>query len=130
MAGIQAFNEVYPVNVSCFLTNAMGTTPQAFNSAIYTKFRLDAIVASSSDTVDRVLVLELYDGLFYYPLGSVNVPAGAGQGTVPVVDVIAALPTNVQKSVVQADSYFLQARVTVAVTAAKQLNVIGIGGSL
>lgn len=128
--GILPFSELQPIVITTFLVPASATTPQSFNSATYNQFRLDAIVASSTDSVDRKLALYIFDGLFSMLLGVVNVPAGAGNGTIPVVDVIAGLPAGIQGFIVQAVSTYLQVGVLSTITAAKQINVVGVGAAI
>lgn len=92
------------------------------------------LTASTDDTSDVIVVINIDDGVVSVPLGEVTVPAGAGtDGTVPSKNL---LDSTKMPGAFQADGSVLlgpSAKLTVnpkaAVTAAKTLYVTAAGGS-
>lgn len=68
--------------------NANGTTVYTFFTPVATGTAVRGIVATSTDTVDRVLNLYYWTGTFDLLVGSCNIPAGAGSNGIDSVDVM------------------------------------------
>jgi len=92
--------------------------------------RYDAIVAVNTDTVD----LDLYVGLTdetptSQVLGTVTVTAGAGWGTGPAVDVLAALLPAAVQYIALKPGWRLYFGIVSAPASGKFLNVLAMGGN-
>ncbi len=95
--GIQQFDEAVPVFASAAPPNgAAGGTLATFDLPSAGNVRLDNILAYSLQNIGYTLTLWYTpSGGSAIPLGTVNVPAGAGSGGSAATDVLAALfPTN------------------------------------
>lgn len=91
MSGLGQFNETRAYSNGVQITSS--ATPGAavnFGSTPNGDFRVDSIVITSTDIVDRAVQIQFGNGNQAI-LGYVNVPAGAGQGSVPAVDYLTAL---------------------------------------
>ena len=75
--------------------------------------------AVSTDTVDQVLSLWLYDGTNSILLKSVTIPAGAGTGAVPAVDLLGALSNQTPPSFYLAPTFRIQASLAAAPSTGK-----------
>jgi hypothetical protein len=125
--GIQQFDEVQAILHEQKLITSSGTSKQnvAINStnAEY----IESWWACSDDTVDHLVQLWYSTTL----IGIVTVPAGAGQGTVPAVNLMntvnAALGAPVIKLMAQKA---IAVQLLVAMTAAKSMWVGAAGGIL
>lgn len=91
--------------------------------------RFDALLFSSTDTVDRTIALEVVQAAVATSIGQVVIPAGSGTGAIPPVDLIAALPLTGQAGLVLGPADSLRFSTLVATTAAKQISVVGLGGT-
>ena len=110
------------------IDNAQGTgNLNIYRAAI--PGRIDSLILASDDTVDHVLQLwAVQSGTPTALLGSVSVPAGSGtDGVLPSVDAIPLVFPTVLTFYFD-NTYQLGVRVTVAVTAGKNLWVAAIGG--
>jgi hypothetical protein len=86
------FNETRPIVQQIILDLAIADGAESILDWGSDNFRIDAMVATSTEPIDHVLTVILHSSVDT-PLGSVNVPAGAGHGAVPAVDVLGGLPT-------------------------------------
>jgi hypothetical protein len=87
-------------------------------------------VATSTDVASRNVAISyvLQDGTPVGFLTEVPVPAGAGHGIVPAVDLMAALPKSASGLVLCPRLVVLGIAVVVALTAAAQIDTIAIYG--
>jgi type IV secretory pathway VirB6-like protein len=91
-----------------------------------------AINASSTDTAARNLALYINNGVADFLVGAVNIPITAGDtGAIASVDVLASalipslpLDQNGKRQLLLQAGYSLKVGVLVAVTAAKQIDVV------
>jgi hypothetical protein len=124
----QVFDEHTLVNYLTRIANAQGTTPVAVATAPQPGLRIDAIIAGNDDSIDHVVEFGIDNGAQAHYLGSVVVPAGAGQGGVPAVDVLAALQVGTLGAVLVAPDIEVVARVPVAMQGASYLYLTTVGG--
>lgn len=92
---LQQFDERV-VNVTNFWFDDTATPllPGSMGLAIGPDQRFDVIMAANNDTINHIVGFTFVANLTRGVIGSVTVPAGAGYGAVPPVDVLAAmLPT-------------------------------------
>ena len=130
MPGPGQFNEVYAQeNSQTFLAADAVAAKIVFDPAPYMG-RVDAIVATSTDVVDHYLTLSYNNVTATGSLGTVKVPAGAGYGAVPAVDVIAGLPASIQTNLTFGLGSILYGFLDTAVTAAFEVDVTAVGGTL
>jgi hypothetical protein len=90
---LQQFSESYPIQFARTLDST--AVPGAYVNITPSRplvYRLDAMLASNSDSIDHTLLLALSDeGSGITPVGDVLIPAGSGHGALPAVDVLARL---------------------------------------
>lgn len=128
--GAQVFNENQPFAAGIQLANANGTTPQAYVSGPSVPLRWDHLLVTNTDTVDHEVQLIMDDFVSDEVICAATVPAGAGSGATPAVDLIAeALPSTID-GLIQPVTATFKVAVVVVITAGKHLNFWGQGGYL
>lgn len=129
------FDEKNSLGQVVSIANAQGTTwGNLLQSNLSAAVRLDALYIMNTDTIDHVVTIGLCNAssgsTSSQPLFSVNVPAGAGDGTVAIVEAITAglgaAATGLHTWPIQ---YFTW-KVDVAVTAGKGIFGTVQGGEL
>lgn len=90
--------------------------------------RIDVLQAVNTDTVAHELSIWLDNAPTAHGIGSVTLPAGAGTGAIPAVDVFAALlPASFHYLYIQSGGAFY-ASVAEAISSGKNVYVWGLGG--
>ena len=123
------------INDPIAFTNATGTTAVTCVTAGTNGTRIDAIGATSTDTVARYFNVLLYNGSTTWIIGEVNIPASAGQSSgavlpVSVLNSVVAPWIDSTGSIYLASGYQLQfALKTSAVTSGDQINFFAFGGN-
>lgn len=117
------------------IVNGDGTGNKALVTPVAAGTRLQNLIITSDDTVDRMVQIVKTIGGVDYILGEITIPDGSGtNGVDAAVDafagaLIAGLQTDgVSKWIDVANGTTLNVRVKVAVTAAKSVYVTGEGG--
>lgn len=117
------------------LVAADGTANKSVAVPVADGTRIKALMATSDDTVARVLQLVKTVAAVDYIIGEVNVPIGAGtDGSTPAVNLLNAtnmpgLQTDgISRWIDVANGTTFNIRTKVAVTAAKTIYLIGEGG--
>lgn len=87
-----------------------------------------AMVATNSDTIAHTIKLAMSGIAFGGLIETINVPAGAGYGTTPAVDVMAALPAALAGGFVFTYEYSLTAAGGEAVGTDKLVGLVVFGG--
>jgi len=127
-ANINPIFELIPVNAGKEIVNADSTNILTVFTAGAEGARIDGILISSNDTSGVNLAFHIDDGADVYYIGNVNVPIGAGYTTVARVDGMLTLsPTN-QTFLQLGPGYILKVNAVAAVTAAKLVTVVAVGG--
>ncbi len=121
------YDERNPTAQVAFLDSTNGVAFKEILAANPRNFRVDNILVASTSVVDKVVILAL-GATEAYRMPAVIVPAGAGDGVVPAVDLIAALGTLGQGALVLAVNRALDVRVTVAMGAGETLYLTILGG--
>jgi len=124
--GLQSFDEVSPVLYAIPRGNSQGTGAQyiAFVSLVT---RIDQFSAVSTDTVDVLVQIQIGGQI----VDTVKVPAGAGNGTVPAVDLMKALTLDLGLNhIVLPANGALQVLTVAAVSAGKTLTFLATGGTV
>ena len=125
------------------IANADGTTKKTLWAGSATGDKIECIIVTSNDTAARILNFYFTISAVDYPIGQVNVPITSGQdpAAAPVaIPAISVLETNALLPWVRKDSdgrgYLyvasgttLKVAAQVAVTAAKEIDIVAIGGS-
>lgn len=110
-----------------YVTAGHGTAQTALMPATTPPNQIDHLLANSSDTVDHICTIWLGNQGVYYPQFSAAVPAGAGNGVVPAVDLIlAGLPAGFDTIILPTQwlvAFSIEANVT-----AGQFQVTSFGG--
>ena len=129
--GTQQFNESYPVFAGLSLDSTyVANTQTAIGVQANYPSRWDTLQAANDDTITHTVTVYLFDNPTYFPLGEVDVPAGAGNGTTPTVDLIQPfLPTTMHGFAVPT-YYQLAVSVGEAITAGKHIYFSATGGQL
>ena len=127
-AGLSSFSEAMPATNAVAFLPATGTNYQTLITGLYSSFRVDAILATNSDSVDHVVLLALNQSGTRHVIGSATIPAGAGTGGAAAVDVLAlAMPATVAGiPFVAVES--LDAKMVVAVGAGNTVELCVVGG--
>ena len=132
------YNPLFPggvLNAQATFENADGTTIKDLVTAPSEGCRIDMLFASSDDTSDVDVLLYLNDGSNDIPIGRVTVPDGSGtNGTDKAVNLFtdAELPflalNEGNPALFLKSGWKLRAGMQAAVTAAKSIYLVAIGG--
>jgi hypothetical protein len=122
------FDERIALSLASQLAPADTTTAKSFWTADAQVRRADSILLSSTDTVDRYVQFSINFGATDQALFEVLVPAGAGHGVVPVVEVFEAINKLNMVGLVFAPSSILRWNAVVTITAAKVIQAVITGG--
>lgn len=126
--GLTTFQETQPIAQATSFTSADTTVAKSILAQQTSPFRIDDIVITSDDTVDRVVDIYLRTVSTNTLLGSVTVPAGAGHGgVVPAMffydnNITPFLGFNMNTN------QTLQASIETTMTAAKTIVITPFGG--
>lgn len=120
--------ELTPVNAGVTVVNADGTNKKTIYTAGANGGRIDGILVCSDDTAAVNLAFYINDGSADLYIGNVSVPIGSGYTTVAKVDGLAALKPTYQNFIQMKAGYILKCNAVAAVTAAKTVTVVAIGG--
>jgi hypothetical protein len=124
----QTFDERIALMLSSSIAPADTTTVKSFWVADAQVRRIDAMLLSSTDTSDRVVQVSVNLGGADQPLFEVTIPAGAGHGVVPAVEVLATVAFANLPGLILPASGVLRWNCTTTVTTAKALTGIVQGG--
>lgn len=111
------------------LANADGTGIKTFYQAPTPGARVDSLWAVSDDTVDHTVNLVVQangDNIF---LPDVLIPAGAGHGAVPAVELITASVSPLMGCILLFEQFQLAINLPVIVSSGKHLWIWGQGGA-
>lgn len=117
-----------PKNGGQTFVNADSTNLKTLITAGDYGFRLDSISITSDDTSARNIAFYVSVGGTDYYIGNVPVVIGAGYGAVPKVDGMSFLKPAALDFLVIPAGALLKCNMVVAVTAAKVVTVVAIGG--
>ena len=120
--------ELTPVNAGQTFVNADSTNLKTLLTAGADGSRIDGILVCSNDTAAMNLAFYINDGASDLYIGNVLVPIGSGYTTVVKVDALSTLKPAYQNFITLKAGYILKANVVVAVTAAKTVTVVVLGG--
>lgn len=133
--GNQIFDEKYPNVVSRKVTSADSTDPLGLNYSINNlAYRVDALLVASTAAEDHLMGVYIGDPQSFSPpypdILFVNIPAGAGNGTVPLVDVLAAFPLALQGGIAFFHEQGFSVHLVEALGAGETMSIAIIGGDL
>lgn len=120
--------ELTPVNAGVTIVNADGTNLKTIYTAGANGGRIDGISVCSNDTSAVNLAFYINDGASDLYIGNVSVPIGSGYTTVAKVDALLSLKPSSQGFIQLKAGFILKCNAVVAVTAAKTVTVVAIGG--
>jgi hypothetical protein len=120
--------ELTPQNVGTTFVNADSTNLKTLWTAGLEGSRIDAISICSNDTGAVNLAFYIDDGVASYYIGNVNIPIGSGYTTVVKVDALQTLKPAYLSFLILKAGYTLKCNSVAAVTAAKTVTVVVIGG--
>jgi hypothetical protein len=121
--------ELTPINTGITFVNADSTNLKTILTAGAEGTRIDAINVCSNDTSAVNLAFYIGDGAADLYIGNVNIPIGSGYTTVVKVDALQTLKPAYLNFLVLRAGYTLKANAVVAVTAAKTVTVVTLGGN-
>jgi len=125
----QQFDETRPYLVNNTFDHAASAgIPLALGWNTAGVSRLDAWAISSTDTIDHVIDVGVYTSGIIIQMATITIPAGAGQGTVPVVDVLAAIWGTALHYIMSAGNNDYAIQLDVVVSTGKLLEVTLMGG--
>jgi len=127
---IAVFDERAIIAAAVSFVNADGTAKKTIYTAAGQGARIDDCIVSGNDTVTRHVDITLYDGANDWGVGNCEIPTLAGYtGIPPVLLTATALPTG-QSGWLLPAGWSIRASMEVAVTAAKFVHVVVLGGAL
>lgn len=119
-------------NKGVTFVNADGTSTKDVFVAGANGSRVASIAATTTDTSNNIVHLYAFDGTTAYLVGEVTVPLASGtDGTTAAVNLLSLSMCpwlNSDGSITLPSGWKLQASVTTAVTAAKTLTLVALGG--
>lgn len=124
------YAESYPVYARIALTNALGTQAVQSTPSVEVPHRFDMVLAISTSVTDHDVRLEAYVAAVGYILGTVSVPAGAGYGVVPAVDLVAALIAAPNDGVVLPAGANLRGACAASLASGETLTLVCVGGTV
>lgn len=125
--GLAIFDEHNPVLPTAAITDGDTTVPVYVTQGANAGTRIDGLVITSTSVTPRQVSIVLDNGTPRV-LGTVAVPAGAGQSSaVPSVDASSVFPT-VPGALVVPGGTALKASVTVTLGAGEEIDVFAFGG--
>lgn len=131
--GNAIYDEKSPITGSVTFILPEGTTMKGVGPANYDPWRVDAIAVSNTDSIDHVLDVGWFDNYTVGALSrlaSVVVPAGAGDGTTPPLDVLAALAGPYINGIILAATLGIGFTLAVAMGSGATLTIWVQGGAL
>ena len=120
--------ELTPVNAGVTFVNADSTGLKSVYTAGACGGRIDGILVCSNDTAAVNLAFYINDGASDLYIGNVLVPIGSGYTTVVKVDALSTLRPASQPFLQLKAGNILKCNAVAAVTAAKVVTVLAIGG--
>ncbi len=120
--------ELTPIAAGQQFANADSTNKKTIVTGGANGTRVDGIFISSNDTVAVNLAFYINDGAIDFYIGNVNVPIGSGYTTVVRVDAISTLAPLLGYLFLP-NGYILKANCVAAMTAAKILDCLAVGGA-
>lgn len=127
---LETFDEQLPILETISIWDTNTTVPLNGVTAVGRGKRYHGATAASTDTVAAIVDVFVYNGSTTYIIGSVAVPANAGDGTVAIVDVFAAiLPANVG-GINLPSGYYLKWAVRATLSVGKNVSITLHGGQL
>jgi hypothetical protein len=124
--GISTFDGQQSIIGSVILAAGSGTTPGYIWNTTYQRARMDHIWITSTATGAHVLGIYYRAGSTNYRIAGINVPAGAGDGTVPSVDVVQGVPQLVDGLQINGSSV-VYIGCDVALTGGETITLTGAG---
>ena len=126
---------IFPLSIAgsaVTIVNADGTSEKTVATAGANGSRVDSVPMTSDDTSDRVFKVLMNNGSTSYPVGEVTAKAGAGtDGTTKAQNVLNDIDLpwlDASGSLWLKAGWTLKMAAKVAVTAAKTVSVVAIGG--
>lgn len=127
---LERFSEVHPFIQIRYRVDSDGTDLMPLVDLVYTRFRIDAILAVSTDTVDAVLNLFVQFGDDGQPIGQCTIPARTGKDGSPSLDLIPLFLPSTVTGLVFPPGATLQAETEVALSTGAVLSLVCLGGLL
>lgn len=125
--GLSVFDEVSVWEWDQNWSSAQSTNKTALFSGVTPTIRIDNWVATSTDTVDHLAEIWYANAW----IDTITIPAGAGNGTVPPVDMIAKLKADCGLDhILMSSTKAISVRMQVAISASKNIYWLLIGGYL
>lgn len=116
-----------PLLSAASFVNSDGITAKTLIATNAGVQRIDGLVVSSNDTVDRTVSFLENDGSADHYLGSILVPAGSGY-SVPRVNALGTIAPGTTGAIILPAGSSLKCAPTVAITATDTLTIIASGG--
>lgn len=130
MAGAQ-FGENYALNAAVHFNNASVVgTYQNLAGLTLNYSRWDTIQIANTDTIDHTVSFQLTTASAPYHLATISVPAGAGAGTVALVDALATLMPSGYHYYTLTPSSFIQVTIGETINSPNAVDVTAVGGEL
>jgi hypothetical protein len=120
------YSETRPIVQQRVLAIVSGTDPFSVLDWGSDNARIDVLIASSTEAIDHVLTV-LINSSEGIAVGSVNIPASAGHGAVPAVDVLAGLPFPLRNGWAQTPAETVEVALEVACVAG-EIALVALGG--
>lgn len=133
--GFNTFDEKIPDTAYLQLTDSLGTNIYFLQlSSITNTYRIDALTCTTDSAADLHLMVGLgsqFDSPHpMYPIETVVIPLGSGNGTVPAFDVLAHLPAPYQQGIPFMPGGGLVLQLVTALATGAHLWLTALGGEL
>jgi len=127
--GFERFDIKVPLNDTLYISISEGTNSQTITNNPQVPTRIDAMFVTSTAATDHLLEVGVYEGGRTHSFGRVNIPAGAGNGIVPIVEVVAALAPPSLGCFLITSSWVFYGLVPVALIGAEEIKAVCIDGT-
>lgn len=127
---LSQLSETAPIVANVGIDNSNGTSDINLVGPPYGAWRVDSLLMQTDDTASRVVDVKIAHQGFVSIIGSATLPAGAGLGGSPSVDLLQALPTSAQSNIVLGAGDELIIAMETAITSGKSSTITVLGGTL
>lgn len=128
--GLSIFDEQKPANDHWTIDAAYGTATYLSNTDSRGPSRYDQIWVANSDTIPHVVGLSFMQSSVACRLGGVSVPAGAGWGATPAIELLSSILGALNTGIVVSPNELVGVNVDVTMLGASECRFSFFAGSL
>lgn len=128
--GVSNYDESVPYCWTVRFVNGGATSSTLITAGTQSTARVDDLIAVSTCAADRLLDVQLIKSSIPYSFGKVLVPAGAGNGTVPPVNLMDEIRPTLVGGICPAGADTMAIAIDSAPGAGENVTVVALGGIL